>query len=81
MPTGSKEEAEAAARSLLERGVKQAVLVKRGGSGSLLVTRDGSTEQGIFDAKKVNLRGALNRRDMRSFRCGSQTDLEASQWS
>jgi len=53
MPTSSKDEVEKAAQTLLDRGVKQGVLVKRGGSGSLLVTREGSTEQGIFEAKKV----------------------------
>lgn len=36
MPTGSREEVEAAARSLLGRGVAQ-VLVKLGAKGSLLV--------------------------------------------
>lgn len=52
-PTNNKEEVEAAARKLLHQGVKESVLVKRGGSGSLLVTKDQSIEQGIFKASKV----------------------------
>ena len=53
MPTESKEEVEAAARVLLDQGVKNAVLVKRGKNGSLLVTTDSAIEQGIFEAGKV----------------------------
>lgn len=53
LPTASKEEVEVAARKLLERGVKEAILVKRGKSGSLLVTKDNSIEQNIFKTEKV----------------------------
>lgn len=53
MPSESKEEVEVAARKLLEQGVKSAVLVKRGKNGSLLVTKDDSIEQDIFEANKV----------------------------
>lgn len=53
MPTESKEEVEVAARKLLEQGVKEAVLVKRGSNGSLLVTAKDSIEQGILKAEKV----------------------------
>ena len=59
MPTESKEEVEAAARVLLDQGVKNAVLVKRGKSGSLLVTADNAIEQGIFEAGKVAIFFAL----------------------
>ena len=54
MPTESTSEVEAAARKLLSQGVKESVLVKRGGKGSLLVTESQSTEQGIFKAEKVS---------------------------
>lgn len=53
MPTESREEVEAAARVLLDQGIKNAVLVKRGKNGSLLVTRESAIEQGIFEAGKV----------------------------
>lgn len=54
MPTDSRQDIEAAARQLLSQGIKESVLVKRGSSGSLLVTKDGAVEQGIFKADKVN---------------------------
>ncbi len=53
-PTESKDEVETAARVLLNQGVKDAVLVKRGKNGSLLVTRDDAIEQGIFEAGKAS---------------------------
>lgn len=56
MPTESKQEAEAAARKLLDQGVQQAVLVKRGKNGSLLVTKSEAIEQQIFEAGKVHFR-------------------------
>ena len=45
---------EAAARKLLDQGVKEAVLVKRGGKGSLLVTAGSAVEQGIFKTEEVS---------------------------
>ena len=63
LPTESREQVEAAARKLLDQGVKTAVLVKRGKNGSLLVTREDSIEQSIFKTNKVNVPSVASRNE------------------
>ena len=48
---------EAAARKLLDQGVKEAVLVKRGSKGSLLVSAGSTVGQGIFRTEQVGAFG------------------------